>query len=139
MSNYPRTVRSVLRRQMKHNKLAVAVTKAYAKMKPWRGSRRQRINKMWWLVVGLSAAYGVPVPQLRFDKNSSRSSSYDPATDEITIRGKLSVVTLLHEFGHHLLGRDETTVCRWSINLFRKCFPKSYRKCRHEGHTLRRR
>lgn len=138
MSDYPNTVRSVLRHRMKYDKLAVAVTRAYAKMKPWRGSRKVRINKMWWLVVGLSAVYGVPAPQLRFEKRSQRSSSYNPDTDEITIRGKLSVVTLLHDFGHHLLGRDEVKVCKWSINLFRKCFPRSYRKCQHVGHTLKR-
>ena len=49
--------------------------------------------------------------------------------------GRLSVVTFLHEFGH-ALGYGERGACRWSINLFRRCFPRSFARCRQAGHTL---
>ena len=47
----------------------------------------------------------------------------------------LSVVTYLHEFAHSR-GADERQACGWSINLFRRIFPRSYARCRHQGHML---
>jgi hypothetical protein len=44
-------------------------------------------------------------------------------------------VTFLHEFAH-ARGFDERQACRWSINLFRRCFPRSFASCRQVGHTL---
>jgi hypothetical protein len=41
----------------------------------------------------------------------------------------------LHEFAH-ARGADERQACRWSINLFKKCFPRSFARCRVIGHTL---
>jgi hypothetical protein len=52
-------------------------------------------------------------------------------------RGRLSVVTYLHEFAH-ALGRDERGACRWSINLFRRVFPEQFARLAASGHTLRR-
>ena len=47
----------------------------------------------------------------------------------------LSVLAYLHEFAH-ARGADERQACHWSINLFRRCFPRSFARCRAVGHTL---
>jgi hypothetical protein len=86
----------------------------------------------------LTAAYGLTT-RLEFergdDSQPSGSSCYDPVRNMIRLRGRLSVVTYLHEFGH-ALGYGEQGACRWSINLFRRFFPRSYARLVPEGHTL---
>lgn len=47
-----------------------------------------------------------------------------------------SILTALHEFGHHLKGSSELQACRWSVWLFIKCFPKSYEKLAWRDHML---
>jgi len=85
----------------------------------------------------------MPAPELHFaemDGGFSGASSCrrrgDGKPAVITMRGKLSVVTFLHEFAH-ALGRDERGACRWSINLFRSVFPEQYARLRADGHTLK--
>lgn len=39
-----------------------------------------------------------------------------------------SIVSTLHEFRHKINGYDETSACRWSVQLFKKCFPNSFDK-----------
>lgn len=65
------------------------------------------------------------------------SSCYNPRLKTIFIDNSLSIITTLHEFGHHLFGPDETQACRWSIHLFKKVFPKTFEKLRWEGHMLK--
>ncbi len=52
----------------------------------------------------------------------------------ILLRGRLSVITMLHEIGHALHGRSERTACAWSLAYFRACFPKSWERLRFSGH-----
>jgi hypothetical protein len=85
----------------------------------------------------------MPAPELRFERidgifsgASSCQRRGDGRPAAITMRGKLSVVTFLHEFAH-ALGRDERGACRWSINLFRRAFPEQYARLQADGHTLR--
>ena len=68
----------------------------------------------------------------------SGSSCYSPATDTIILRGRLSVVSFLHEWGHHLFGRSEYKASGWSLNLFRRIFPRSWARLRFDGHMVRR-
>jgi hypothetical protein len=78
------------------------------------------------------------VPDLRFERldgGPSGDSGYSPALHRIALRGKLSVVTFLHEFGH-ARGFGERQACRWSLNLFRRCFPRSFARCTACGHVL---
>jgi hypothetical protein len=137
--NYPATVAEVLDPTLKFKATALAAVRAFARSKPWRGSIAARKEKFLALNRELAAAYGIPEPRLVFAGVeacvSSGASSYRPATDTITLAGKLSVLTYLHEFSH-ARGADERQACRWSINLFRRCFPRSFARCRAEGHTL---
>jgi hypothetical protein len=44
----------------------------------------------------------------------------------IVLEGKLSIITLLHEFAHIIRGSDEVECRKWSMNLFRKVYPKQF-------------
>lgn len=62
---------------------------------------------------------------------------YTPANKKITLdRNNPSIMSTLHEFGHHLLGSDELDACVWSVNLFKECFPKAFQKLEWKGHML---
>lgn len=134
--NYPATVREVLDPTMTFNPAALRAVRAFARSKPWRGSNAQRLKTFRRLNRALAAAYGIAVPRLVYWGNAaSQTSHYRPASHTITLAGHLSVVTYLHEFAH-ARGHDERQACRWSINLFQRCFPRSFARCRTEGHML---
>lgn len=50
---------------------------------------------------------------------------------------KLSIISALHELGHHVLGDSELQACRFSVGIFTKCFPATYKKLVWEGHMLK--
>ena len=117
----------------------LAAVKQFARSKPYRGTTDERMTKFRDLHDDLCDIYGRPT-LLAFqllDGSDSGASNYRPTADVITLCGRLSVVTYLHEFAH-ALGRDERGAVRWSVNLFRACFPRSFARCAQTGHTLRR-
>ena len=58
---------------------------------------------------------------------SSRESYYDSIERCITMLGKLSVITFLHEFAHGLNPDGGEDFARmWSLTLFRKVYPKAF-------------
>lgn len=133
---YPSTVIEVLDDHMRS--AALRTVRAFAESRPWAGSVEERKEKFHELNRALSKAYDTTEPELvfgRLDGTSSGSSHYIPRLHRIVLVGKLSVVTYLHEFAHSR-GMGEQGACRWSINLFRRCFPKQFGKLVHVGHTL---
>ncbi len=136
--NYPQCVLEVLDDQMAYRSAALRAVQRFARARPWRGTLEERKAKFRALNYDLSGAYGIFEPALNFDRNdggSSGSSHYIPSERRIVIVGKLSVLTFLHEFAH-ALELDERNACRWSINLFKRCFPKQYGRLVHVGHML---
>jgi hypothetical protein len=139
-ANYPATVAEVLNPDAKYRRATLAAVRAYARAKPWRGSQAERKAKAERLLAALAASYNRPrVPALVLVP--AGGDYYRPATDTIclneTSSKKFSIITLLHEFGH-ALGKDERQTCRWSINLFARCFPRSFAGLSADGHCLRR-
>ena len=61
---------------------------------------------------------------------------YYPQEKTIYLNNSLSIISSLHELGHHLLGDSELKACRWSVSLFKDAFPKSYSKLNWKGHLL---
>ena len=49
---------------------------------------------------------------------------------------KPSIISALHEYGHILYGSSELKACRWSVILFKTCFPTLYEKLTWKGHLL---
>ncbi len=139
MRNYPETVIEVLDDDVSYPDGVVEAVGVFAEAAPWSGSLKLRKRKFQQLNRDLAGACGINEPTLAFihldGGHSSGSSSYRPRDHRIVMVGKLSVVTFLHEFGH-ALGFNERETCRWSINLFRRCFPRQYARLIHIGHTL---
>jgi hypothetical protein len=126
------------------------MTKWRRKIKPFRpkewsiANLHSKIKKFQWLVDVLSDIYEIPSPRINIGHFSEQSwnspgsngnSCYDRSNHSITLHGKPSITTLLHEFGH-ARGFDEMDASIWSVNLFRKIFPKSYGRLIHRGHVL---
>ena len=136
--DYPATVVEVLDDQMRFSPAALRAVRAFSDARPWAGSVEERKEKFRKLNKELSEAYNITEPGLAFgrlDGMSSGSSHYIPHLHRIVLVGKLSVVTYLHEFAHSR-GIGEQGACRWSINSFRRGFPKQFGKLIHVGHTL---
>ena len=131
--NYPATVAEVLDDTITFKPAALRAVRQLARAKPWHGTPQQRVAKLNRCLRKLAAAYGIARPRLAI--GCYGGDHYQPGRNLIVLSPRLSVVTFLHEFGH-ARGFDERQACRWSINLFRRCFPRSYRRCRHVGHTL---
>lgn len=47
-----------------------------------------------------------------------------------------SIISSLHELGHYLYGSSELKACRWSIWLFKECFPELYKQLEWKKHML---
>ncbi len=136
--NYPEAVIEVLDDDIQYPPAATEAVESFAVANPWKGSQNLRKKKFQRLNRDLARACSIQEPTLDFgvlDSGSSGSSFYSPSDHRIVMIGKLSVVTYLHEFAH-ALGFDEEAACRWSINLFRRCFPRQYSRLIHLGHTL---
>ncbi len=137
-ADYPATVVEVLDDQISFRPATLKAVRIFAKSNPWRGSLDQRKKKFCKLNQSLATVYGIRKPELVFgnlDGSSSGRSYYESGRHRIVLVGKLSVVTYLHEFAH-ALGKDEESACRWSINLFRRCFPRQFSRLIQVGHTL---
>ncbi len=135
---YPATVVEILDDQMSYSNALLQAVKEFAELKPWQGSSKSRQEKFQQLNQAMAVACRINPPKLlfgRLDGGSTGMSNYRPRDHRIVLVGKLSVITFLHEFGH-ALGYGEREACRWSINLFRKCFPRQYSRLIHVGHTL---
>lgn len=136
--NYPTTVIEVLDDGSQFKGATLEALRAFAQSSPWSGTRASRMKKSLALNQMLADAEGIRVPNLifrRIDGSSSGGSYYEPSRHRIVLTGRLSVVTYLHEFAHSL-GKGERDACRWSINLFRRCFPKQFARLVHVGHVL---
>lgn len=135
---YPATAIEVLDDQMSFSSDLLQAVQRFAESGPWKGSTRSRQEKFRQLNCSMAETCGIEPPKLRFERmdgGTTGASHYIPRDHRIVMVGKLSVVTFLHEFAH-ALGYDERKACRWSINLFRECFPRQYSRLIHVGHTL---
>lgn len=83
----------------------------------------EKLTALENLVKMLSKTYEIEV---NVDK-SRDLYSYEDWTNTITIdKDNPSIISTLHEFRHRLNGPSEISACRWSIQLFAKCFPKAF-------------
>ena len=137
-SDYPTTV--VLDPAVRYKHGIKAAVRRGARSRLWQGTIEERKAKFLSLHADLCRVYA-KTTTLEFatlDGGCSGRSYYSPAIDKIVIVGRLSVVTYLHEFAHTVFGSSERQACRWSINLFARCFPKSWAKTITDGHMVRR-
>jgi len=109
-------------------------------------SKIQSVEK--WLQA-MSSIYNVSVPRFIFSDCSSGykltgGGTYSGSFKEITLYKKFSIVTLFHEFRHHLqhskgiqlkLYRNdiEEDARAWSVSLFKLAAPNSYQRAVERG------
>jgi len=137
-NEYPATVCEILDDKMKFRPAALTAVRRFARCHPWLGSTAERRLKFERLLDDLSNVYGIPRPRLvidGLDGSDSSRSCYLPSLHTIILRG-FSVVTLLHEFCH-ARGMGEYDAVAYSVNLYRRIWPRLFARCQHQGHLLR--
>ena len=140
MTEYPQSLPAALGQPLTFRPSTLRAAKSFASSKPWRGSLNERQQKFQQLHAALCQIYSVN-PTLTFlgdGTGDSGDSNFQARTNVITLCGRLSVITFLHEWGHVLKGRSEFEGCRWSLQLFKRFFPRSFSRLRWEGHVGRR-
>ena len=109
----------------------------FKKVAPYKVGYDKRKEAMTELVERLALYYGIPAkvffhcPEIH-DSCSSYASLYLDGRKEIHMVGKLSIITLLHEFAH-LLGANEDEARAYSISLFKRCYPRAFGKLKQDG------
>ena len=139
--DYPTSLDEVIH-DVKYKRETLEALNLFKSFQPWKGDLVSRMDKFWQLHIELCRIYGVNIyldfdPSIMLNEGSGRSN-FDPLTNTITLHGKLSVLTFLHEWGHVLKGSSERKACVWSVNLFRRVFPDNFDRLRHNarGHFL---
>jgi len=139
MSNdYPESIAELDLDAVQISPAILNAVKRFASSKPYRGSTRRRIQKFSRAIHDICDAAGVERPRLLFvpdETQDSGQSACIPAIRTIILRGRLSVITSLHEVSHLLNGPSEYVACAWSLRLFRDCFPRSWSRLRFDGHV----
>jgi len=137
---YPATAAECIDDSLRYQRATLQALADFRACRPWRGTMAERMEKFRRLHAELCRIYGTD-PLLGFDSLNERfcsgGSYYMPSTHSIQLSGRLSVVTYLHEFAH-ALGRGERGAVRWSLNLFKRTFPRSFARLEFEGHVARR-
>lgn len=86
------------------------------------------------LLTVLGLIYNKPV---NIEMDTNFIFAYDPEVQTIYLNSsKPSIISSLHEFAHHIKGNNEYEACGWSVWLFKKTFPESYKKLKWNGHLL---
>ena len=139
MPDYPQSLEQALGQPLKFPPATLKAVRAFAASKPWRGTFDERQPKFRQLHADLCRIYRVnPTLVISGDgTGDSGGSCFQPGANVITLTGRLSVITFLHEWGHVLKGHSEFEACRWSLRLFQRCFPRSWARLRWEGHMGR--
>lgn len=101
----------------------------FKEMGPWSGNIEQRKMKFQWLHDRFNEIFGRRV-SLHFEVPNdiklwyfSGSSYYSPLTDSIHLKGRLSVITFMHEWGH-AIGLGQREAQEWAVGLFKTVFPE---------------
>lgn len=100
---------------------------------PWQGKIIERKEKFIFLHKKLNELFGKNV-KLDFDIptrfrrwTNSGNSEWDRVENKIILRGRLSVVTYIHEY-FHALDFNQTDAQKGATELFKEVFPEKYEK-----------
>ena len=105
---------------MKYKKEILEVMREFRRRKAFRGTDAEKEEKFRWLLHEFSNVYGLHEPSLVFaniDGSSSGGSTYNLTTNTLTIRGRLSVLTFLHEFAHAKFMQEHPPEQQTGINI----------------------
>jgi hypothetical protein len=137
MNDYPQSIDELDLNAVQLAPEIVDAARRFAASRPWRGTVKRRKAKFRAGIKDICIAAGAKQPRVIFavdeDVDSGRSCCV-PTLGLIVLRGRLSVVTGLHEVMHLLYGPSEKTAVAMSLALFRAAFPRSFRKLTFRGH-----
>lgn len=85
------------------------------------------------LIETLSKHYRVKAP--KFEQGAVWGYDEDSKTIISDVKN-VSIISALHELGHHLFGRSELQASRFAIGIFATSFPKSYGNLKWRGSRL---
>ena len=139
--NYPATAAEVLDPPMRFKPRVLAAMERFKAAKPWRGTIDERKAKFLALHDALNGIYRENV-RLDFDIPEDRETPtgngcFYPTEELIVLEGKLSVITYLHEWAHAIHGPDERYAVRYSLNLYRRFWPRLFERMQFNGHVAR--
>lgn len=120
-----------------YNPDAIRAVKRFALSRPWHGDASERTDKFSTVLRELCEVYGMGTINLQTaidDLAEVGDAAYDSEDNAIILLGKLSVVNLLTMFAYV---RGVNKPVSWAINLFRRCFPKSWERADKSGTYLK--
>jgi hypothetical protein len=129
-TKYP-TKEEIMNNPMKHKKEVIQTLKEFKKLPHPNGITYE---DLYGLLTCLSSVYNKPLYITNIPPQ--QGCSYDPINKTIHLDNSNSIISALHEFGHHLYGSSETKACRWSVWLFKKVYPKAFTLLEWKGHLL---
>ncbi len=132
---YP-TKEEILRKDPKIREKTFKIIMSWKKefLKDWKNTPKDiKFQRLATLIIAISLIGYNKIPIVR----RGDSDYYVPKEYAIYLnKNNPSILTALHETAHFLHGPSELTACRWSIYLFRTCFPTLYNKLTWKGHLL---
>jgi hypothetical protein len=137
MTNYP-SPEKIMAKRIKFPPEIIKVIKDWKKdwFKGWKNLSKESkiqglrvLNIMLWCKAKTKKRFPIIF-------ESSRSA-YNTELALILVDSKNpSIISYLHEFSHFLNGSSELIACRWSIQLFQECFPRSFKELKWQKHLL---
>lgn len=105
-------------------------------LKDWKNlSKKEQIDRLKILILWLNWANHKRDDNLKIKLGDEYQ--YDPRRQTIYIdKNHPSIMSTLHELGHHIAGLSELKACRWSVWLFIECFPGLYKNLKWNKHLL---
>lgn len=132
---YP-TKQEILEKEPKFKKETINMVKLWKaeNIKNWKNkTKKEKTKALKMLIKTLEEIYKKPVK----DVILSHSDAYDMKDQIIYLsKDKLSIISTLHEFAHHIHGSSEKKACIWSVWLFKICFPGLYKNLTWSDHLL---
>lgn len=135
---YP-TPEEIMSTDVEFDDATLRTTEAW-KVEVWYPARQasdeHRFEALKALIMRLANDLGNPLTAVRWEPDEPLKLGGSYADGTVTLYGKPSVITALHELGHHITGRGEADACAWSVHLFRLTFPRAFEKLSWNGHRL---
>ena len=136
MNDYPENFDEVHLDAVALSAEVVLAARRFAAARPWHGTVEERKVKFRTAIRDVCVAAGARPPHVMFDVDEwadSGRSCYIPALRTIILRGRLSVITAVHETFHLIRGPPERTAVAMSLALFRAAFPRSFARLMFRG------
>jgi len=131
----------MLHKTFKNVNKAAGIVKQEVRAGYFRQSDQEKVARLKHLSEKLAAVYDVvPVGEISIDPGLPSYGRYNIATKKVILQ-KPSIVSLLHEFRHHLQHQGNIRIVKdkehdaqgWACSVYFKACPKLFTKAAREG------